>query len=412
MRTIKITLAGTALISIAVLGSSTGPAQSAATAATSCTPKWNLVTLPASPGPGADLRSVTALSARDVWITGQGLADPSFQYEPWTLHGSGRSFTTRPSPPRIPRSDLFFGSTSEFALHQGASFSSDTEGWALAGTGGDSDFKRQPVAEHWHGGRWTMVPWAVPSDPAATAAVPRDIAAVSPNDAWAVGALFVSTSTIPPGDHPVGAVIEHWDGTDWSLVPNPASNQASTMLEMVDARSASDIWAVGQLGGDSGKVVPLVEHFDGTAWRVIPTPAVGDPAGLTAVSATGPNDVWAVGDHDETGAPVPLVEHFDGTTWKAVTNLPDIGNVALHGVYAADPGSVWVIARDSQAVLHWDGKAWTASRMPGPPELGLDYRYNAIDGTGPNDVWAVGRVTNLVTNALTSQVAHLSCGRG
>jgi len=61
----------------------------------------------------------------------------------------------------------------------------------------------------------------------------------------------------------------------------------------VTATSASDAWAVGRndLTGSS-----LVEHWDGTAWTVVPTPA--GSGGLDEVAAKTPGTAWAVGSGD------------------------------------------------------------------------------------------------------------------
>src|SRR4029077_16322937 len=54
-----------------------------------------------------------------------------------------------------------------------------------------------------------------------------NVAAVSSSSAWIVGA----------------AVIDHWDGSAWTEVPNPSATD--TTLLGVAARSDSDAWAVG-----------------------------------------------------------------------------------------------------------------------------------------------------------------------
>src|SRR5512135_2821947 len=95
------------------------------------------------------------------------------------------------------------------------------------------------------------------------------------NDVWAVG------------DN-TGPLIEHWDGTKWSLVPTPSAAAAGT-LNAVTATAANDVWAVGFAGGSN-----LVMHFDGTSWSVAPAPLVRN-SHLSGVSAMSSTDVWAVG---------------------------------------------------------------------------------------------------------------------
>jgi hypothetical protein len=79
------------------------------------------------------------------------------------------------------------------------------------------------------------------------------VAAVGPNDVWAVG------------DHTSSyqVVTEHWDGTGWSIVPNPAVGNYS-FLDGVAAVNANDVWTVGaELGVAGGFDGTLTEHFTG-----------------------------------------------------------------------------------------------------------------------------------------------------
>src|SRR5262249_33179989 len=137
------------------------------------------------------------------------------------------------------------------------------------------------------------------------------------------------------------------------------------------ALSPGNLWLVGEQRNDAGDLVPLAEHWDGSQWSVVPTVAGNGSSALLAVSATGPNDVGAVGDQTMPGSDTlaaPMIEHFDGSQWKVAT-LPDIGNSKLTGVYAAAPNDVWAIGQFgfglNQAFLHWDGRSWSPAAVPG-----------------------------------------------
>jgi hypothetical protein len=223
--------------------------------------------------------------------------------------------------------------------------------------------------------------------------------------------------------HPVGALIAHWDGTRWSVVPNPASTQAGVGLVSVTARSANDVWAVGETlsqDPDEQHVTPLIEHYDGTRWTVFPAPPVPDTtavyARLATVSASGTGNVWAVGVQvNAAGANnVPFAVHFDGNRWSLAGTMPDPGS-ALSSIYGASATDAWATAQNPitnvASFLHWDGKSWTIVPPPGPREWGLVYNYTAIDGTGPDDIWATGYVENATYGVFTPQIAHLSCHR-
>src|SRR5205809_597713 len=69
------------------------------------------------------------------------------------------------------------------------------------------------------------------------------------------------------------------------------------------------------------KSTTLVEKWDGTRWRIVPSPNPGgadQPNELNAVDAASPTAVWAVG-----GAGFPergLILRWNGLRWKPVRN--------------------------------------------------------------------------------------------
>ena len=73
-----------------------------------------------------------------------------------------------------------------------------------------------------------------------------------------------------------------------------------------------DVWAVGESSARGA----LILHFDGTSWSVVPNdPPIADSA-LLAVVPVGPQDVWAVGYAGDG----TLTERWDGSTWSVVTS--------------------------------------------------------------------------------------------
>jgi hypothetical protein len=135
------------------------------------------------------------------------------------------------------------------------------------------------------------------------------IATVSPSDAWAVGSYYRNNTV------EWQTLIEHWNGTSWSVVASPNAPGMQDFLYGVTALSASDIWAVGDVW--NGAYEPLTEHWNGTVWSVVPAPrADGDT--LYAVSGSTSNDVWAVGGNG-AGA---LTMHWNGSQWSIASN-PD-----------------------------------------------------------------------------------------
>jgi hypothetical protein len=90
----------------------------------------------------------------------------------------------------------------------------------------------------------------------------------SQGQAWAVGEYL-------DGSYQDRALIESWNGTRWSIADNPQPGSVRDMLFGASALSPSDVRAVGDQEGRSGKFETLAEHWDGSGWTVIPTPYPG-----------------------------------------------------------------------------------------------------------------------------------------
>src|SRR5688572_25055460 len=71
---------------------------------------------------------------------------------------------------------------------------------------------------------------------------------------------------------------------------------------------------------------------------------------LIAVTATGPDDAWAVGhERDTLTTAIPLREHWDGTSFTLVPG--PAGAVVLEGVSASAPDDVWAVGMDQATDL-------------------------------------------------------------
>src|SRR5262249_47268633 len=119
------------------------------------------------------------------------------------------------------------------------------------------------------------------------------------NDVWAVG------------ERDVDPLFLHWNGTRWKVVPSPSLDR---QYEPTGAASSgrTDIWVVTSTPGGQtlrGQTI----HFDGSKWKVVKSPVVSDTFWFNAVAAFSPRNAWAVG-YDTNGA---LIEHWDGTAWTA-----------------------------------------------------------------------------------------------
>src|SRR5213082_3404147 len=131
----------------------------------------------------------------------------------------------------------------------------------------------------------------------------------------------------------------------WSVVPSP-NGSSSSNLSGVAAVSANDIWAVGSSGNQMSGAQTLIEHWNGTSWSVVTSANPGSIYntlyGVTAISAT---NVWAVGYYvNTTGVTQTLIEHWNGTSWSVVKSpSPASMNNELFSVAAVSATNVWAV---------------------------------------------------------------------
>jgi hypothetical protein len=259
----------------------------------------------------------------------------------------------------------------------------DNDIWAV-GDGGPSP---GTLAEHFDGTSWSVVP--TPPLPSGGINGPGGqffgVAAAASNDVWAVG------FKIGPDNPDFGLqLIEHWDGTSWSVDTTGPEIEGDT-LSGVTVVSSNNVWAVGASGGNA-----LVEHWDGTSWSIVSNSVIAGAGRLSAVSADSANDVWAVGQAGNGGPPIL---HFDGTSWSRVAS--PIPSLEATSVTAISPTNVWAVGtvgvgfnhrtHRKAAIEHWDGTSWSTVSSPNPtPSPGLDSFLNGITAVSANDVWAVG----------------------
>jgi hypothetical protein len=340
--------------------------------AASAAPAWTVVpTVDPSAGTNV-LNAVAARSSSDAWAVGQFTApdqdDDGLNMLTERWNGSRWSQVAAPA-----------------VLHQDESLlavsaSSTGDAWAVGFTKTVGAAGRFPLAAHWDGSRWAIVP--TPTLTGGSKSTLNGVVALSANNAWAVGR-----------GRNGAALAERWNGSSWSVVavPTPAG-AASSQLSGISALSPSDIWAVGSVTTVVGTTVQtrtLVEHWNGTAWSIITSRNATTSNLLTGVAAISGTNVWAVGytiTTDGTNQPdKTLIEHWNGTSWSLVTSPSPASNDTLAGVAARSATDVWAV-----------GSARTAaapSRSTGP---------SPSTGTAAPGRWWPARMSAATTTCSTA----------
>src|SRR4030095_6035222 len=60
-------------------------------------------------------------------------------------------------------------------------------------------------------------------------------------------------------------LVEHWNGSEWSIVPSPNTDKRINVLNGMVAISPSNVWAVGSATSDGLEQTTLILQCPGTA---------------------------------------------------------------------------------------------------------------------------------------------------
>src|SRR6266496_1953391 len=148
----------------------------------------------------------------------------------------------------------------------------------------------------------------------------NSVTASSANDVWAIG-----NGTDPQDPDNTDPAFEHWDGSQWTLVPGQRTLEDQEIMMGSDAAGPDDVWAVGSVGQpffDDRQIE--IQHWDGSSWSFVPADQVSINNVLDGVAVVSSDDVWAVGSKEVGGGSRDhsLIEHWDGSRWRAV-RIPD-----------------------------------------------------------------------------------------
>lgn len=390
-----LTVAGAALVVAGMTGTA-ATAQAAPVGAGAS--GWTSDPLPVT---GVNLVGVAQPDAQTTWAAGYVLtqAKGSVHTPVLLTRTNGGSWVNTATAP------LPAGAGTRF---NAVSADSGDDGWLVG------DYTTQTggiVTEHWNGTAWTLENAPAPAVTDASDAEFIGVSGLGPDDAWAAGyAQVVISSTTDPTTGQVTentddvGLVEHWDGTAWTIQQLP--QKAGVTLTTVTEVSATDVWAAGYLDADQ----PVLAHYNGHAWTYLPTPAYNGLYGeFYSITASGPNDVWAAGRDVETETDTGhgLVEHWNGTKWQQVTTpaaAAQLSSIAMtpQGVVAVGrttlapyPGP----GADGYAMRYANG-AWTSLNLPS----GTEFDPQAVVASGADQLTLVGNISDPTQQILTPMV--------
>ena len=266
------------------------------------------------------LLGVAAVSASDVWAVGY------YDNGPSCCPDAGRALERqrmecRPQPQRGHAHNYLYGVAAVSA----------TDVWAVGYYFNGS--ARQTLVEHWNGSAWSVV---------TSAQCGHHQRAL-----WSSSYLChrcVGCGLLLQRHCMSQTLVEHWDGSSWSVVPSPNLGTTDNELNGVAAVSASDVWAVGyyyerHARPDAGGALERQRLERGPQ-----APMWAPHNALYGVAAVSANDVWAVGYCPMAARAQTLVEHWNGSAWSVVPS-PNVGTTDndLNGVAAVSASDVWAV---------------------------------------------------------------------
>ena len=344
---------------------------------TSSSGGWTVQRAPALGTNDNTYGAVAAVSAHDVWVAGNFLPDTSTSNQDATLataaHFDGSKWKQTPVPDSGPNYNTLFG----VAATPGRA-------WAV-GVALNKRYQTHSLVEAWNGSAWR-----ISSTPKlnTTQDILFSATAVSPKDVWAVGEQQLRNGVFH-------TLIEHWDGSSWSVIPSQNPGSSGDHLWGVAQAGPDNIWAVGQRNGEHSDA-PLVEHWDGKHWTVVNVPTAGLTDGLLQSVAVSGGEVWAAGQSDDAAHQArPLVEHLHNGVWTAQllsgvgTGFSNVTGVSISHGTAWIVGSAYDGTSGNQLTVVAEHTTGGWHQVPAPNPGTGDKVLGAISAAG-NAVWAVG----------------------
>lgn len=244
--------------------------------------------------------------------------------------------------------------------------------------------------------------WKIDTTPNPSGAFSSTLAAVACTTASACAAVGTEEDAV--GNNVI--LAEAWDGTAWKLqtTAGPAGSHFSVLMGVACGSKsvcAAVGYSVAPSSGSSGVNLALAEERTGTSWKIEKAP---DPSGianssLIALACTSAHACTAVGDYDNAaGTEVTLAEVWNGTTWK-VQPTPTISGASqsfLSGVSCAAPKACIAVGGEENRkgmevtlAEAWNGTTWKV--IPTPNPAGAQFSsLAAVSCTAPTACTAVG----------------------
>jgi hypothetical protein len=357
-------------------------------------PAWSIVSFPNAGSSSVDFEGVDCPTAKSCFAVGFRQVGKTTRTLVERWNGTKWSVMTSPNPAGAANSYL-----------QAVSCPSATSCFAVGySTQGNTV---TTLAEQWNGSTWTVMTspsttgWANPSL--------ESVSCASTTSCVAVGHGRAITGE---------SLVERWDGVAWSITPIAKGvGWTETSFYGVSCPSTTSCWAVGFYQEVAFAALrTLIEHWDGTSWSIVPSPSPTGalPAGLARVSCASLTNCIAVGSYSPPigGGFKTLIERWNGSAWSTVTSpnaqstrsiLSDVSCASATNCVAV--GHYFNGSTGKTLSERWTGTKWSVVATPNPAGS-TDSWLKGVSCPTPTTCFAVGtaRIKN-VTKGLIERFA-------
>jgi hypothetical protein len=337
--------------------------------------RWSLVASPT--GKGSALQGITCLSKTFCIAVGvQGATGPGVA-KTLALRWNGTKWSLLSTPNPSGAHGAHFAALNDVSC----SSTTNCKAMGLYSTGQGYS---PTLAERWHGSTWSIV--ASPNQ------------SLGGDGQWLGVACPVANTCLAVGEDGIGLQdrpsleAARWNGTAWSLVGATSPTRAYAGFTGVSCLGATNCFGVGwSITGSVFQPDPsktLVEHWNGTKWSIVPSSVGGTTASqLNGISCAAANKCIAVGSYavpgDANGRQRTLALRWNGTKWTKLaspnpsgatgTLLASVSCVSAtnctavgHSTATSGDGTVKV-GPFSTLVEKWNGTTWSIVATPKPP---------------------------------------------
>jgi len=198
------------------------------------------------------------------------------------------------------------------------------------------------------------------------------------NDAAVYGLWGSSASdvfAVGLGNGSTLSYANHYNGTAWAVMDTSAIGSGFSPGH-VWGSSASDVYVVAAVVAVPFGTIGTMAHYNGIAWSVLYS---GPASNWGAISPIG--NIWGASASDVFGVcPSGAIAHYNGTAWSAMTS----GTTnSLNGIWGSSGSNVFAVGNGG-TIVHYNGSTWA------PMTSGTSQNLTNIWGSSASDVFAVG----------------------